>query len=150
MEKLSLQIAKETDADDYIALEKKVGGPTYHALASKEEFLKEISEWKTYLFKLGAKTVGHVSLQIREDGSVHFGGLAIDPEYQGKGYGRQACELVLSELKIKTGFDLVVHPDNYKAINLYKSFGFEIIERRENYYGDGQPRVILAKTNKKL
>lgn len=150
MEKLSLQIASEADADDYIALEKKVGGPTYHALASKEEFLKEISEWKTYLFKLGGKIIGHISFQTRENGSVHFGGLAIDPEYQGKSYGRQASELVAKILKNVSKFDLVVHPDNIKAINLYKSFGFEIIERQENYYGDGQPRVILEKHNKKI
>jgi ribosomal protein S18 acetylase RimI-like enzyme len=30
-----------------------------------------------------------------------------------------------------------------QAMGLYQSFGFRVIERKENYYGDGEPRNIL-------
>lgn len=40
---------------------------------------------------------------------------------------------------------LVTHPDNAAAIGLYESLGFKITERKENYFGNGTPRVIMVK-----
>ena len=38
---------------------------------------------------------------------------------------------------------LVTHPEN-KAVKFYESFGFKITERKENYFGDGTPRVKMV------
>jgi len=99
------------------------------------------------LFKLGDKTIGHINFRINDDRSVHLGGFVIDPEFQSKGMGRQAMGLILG---ITNGvkIDLVTHPDNVKAVKLYRSLGFEIVERKENYWGDGEPRVIMIKNNR--
>ena len=51
----------------------------------------------------------------------------IDKRYQGKGYGSQALELILKELKIEHHYDHVevcVKKTDLPAINLYKKYGF--------------------------
>ena len=137
--------ATSADVDEYIALEKKVGGRTYAALTSKEQFLNELEKWTVYLFKKDGKVIGHISYQVESDGGIRFGGLAIEPELQGKGFGRAALGLISEKLKGVPKVEFVVHPDNSRAIALYKSFGAKIIGRKENYHGDGQPRVIMIK-----
>lgn len=143
--KITLKGATVADIDDYIALEKKVDGKTYHALVLEEDIIGKEGSDNIILFKVGAKTVGHITCQTKDDGSIHLGGFAIDPEYQGKGYGRKFMELILEKAKTAPKIDLVTHPDNVKAINLYRSFGFEIVKTKENYFGDGESRIIMQK-----
>jgi GrpB-like predicted nucleotidyltransferase (UPF0157 family)/ribosomal protein S18 acetylase RimI-like enzyme len=142
---ISLTKSMAGDASAYLTLEQQVGGKTYAALTSKKEYLNEINQNTVYLFNLGKKSIGHITYHIKEDGSVHLGGFAIAPIYQNKGYGRKAMELIMNLAKKARQVDLVTHPDNFKAISLYQSLGFAITERKENYYGDGEPRVILIK-----
>ena len=52
---------------------------------------------------------------------------------------------VLEEFRDVKRIDLVTHPDNIKAIALYQSLGFAIESRKENYYGDGEPRIVMAR-----
>lgn len=143
-QKITLRGATIEDVEQYIVLENKVNSKTYHALVSKDDVIKEGLD-NIFLFKIGPKTVGHITYQAKEDGSIHLGGLAIDPEFQGKGYGRKAMRLVLEKSKTAPKIDLVTHPENAKAVNLYRSLGFEIVERKENYWGDGEPRVVMEK-----
>jgi [ribosomal protein S18]-alanine N-acetyltransferase len=52
----------------------------------------------------------------------HFG---IHPDEQGKGYGNILMEETMKYFKEKTyQVKLEVHKDNFKAINLYKKYGF--------------------------
>jgi ribosomal protein S18 acetylase RimI-like enzyme len=39
----------------------------------------------------------------------------------------------------------VAHPENEIALGLYMSLGFEIESRQENFFGDGEPRLVLAR-----
>jgi ribosomal protein S18 acetylase RimI-like enzyme len=40
---------------------------------------------------------------------------------------------------------LVVHPKNVGALLLYLKCGFEMYGWDENYYGDGQPRLLVKR-----
>ena len=71
-------------------------------------------------------------------------GLVIRPEFQRQGLAKQALGKLFEELKGYELVDLVVHPENSSALNLYKSFGFVVKERIENYYGDGEPRLRMV------
>ena len=42
-------------------------------------------------------------------------------------------------------FDLVTHPENLPALNLYLSLGFNVESRSENHFGDDEPRLLLVK-----
>jgi len=152
MSNISIKEATMADADEYLELERKVGGRTYFATRSKDEFLEKLNKRKIYLFLQDNKMFGHISVVTREDGGVYFSNFAIDPEYQGKGYAREIIELtrdiIRDKIKDAPRFEAATHPDNLKAIHLYESLGFKITGRKENYCGDGQPRLILEKDNK--
>ena len=116
-------------------------------MSREEEFIEALGKRKIYLIECQNEIIGHISYEKRSDGSIYFHGFAIVPEYQGKGFARKAVELIRGEVEVAFKIDMVTHPDNYKAIALYRSIGFKIVGQKENYFGDGQPHVILEKYN---
>lgn len=84
---------------------------------------------------------------MREDGSCYISGMAVLPECRGQGIARAAMEFLLKECGDIWRIDLVTHPKNFRSIPLYESFGFVTELRIENFYGDGEPRIIMAKNN---
>ncbi len=148
--KISLQKAEEKDIPDLIEVEKKLGGSKMYSVAItekdwREEFDKENSV--VYLILKDGKAVGDVSYEIKINGSAMITGLAIDPDFQSMGIGRETINLVLEDLKGIKAIELATHPDNKKAIKLYSSFGFVAKRRIENYFGDGEPRILMVKEN---
>lgn len=69
--------------------------------------------------------------------------IAVDPKKQGNGYGKIMMDRVL-ELTQNQTVRLVTHPKNSGAIRFYLKSGFTISGWKENYYGDGQPRLLLT------
>jgi ribosomal protein S18 acetylase RimI-like enzyme len=109
---------------------------------------KEIKEWISndiiYLVKSESTIVGSISYEINNENHAHISGLVIRPEFQKQGLAKQAIALLLDELKNFKQLSLAVHPDNH-AVKLYESFGFVIESRKENYFGDGEPRLVMIK-----
>lgn len=71
--------------------------------------------------------------------------IAVDEEYRGQELGK---ELLNSTIKIIENFDvenffLEVRVSNEVAINLYKSFGFEKIYTRKNYYQNSEDALVM-------
>jgi putative acetyltransferase len=54
--------------------------------------------------------------------------LFLDPKYFGQGLGKMLMNFAISELAADK---VDVNEQNIKAVNFYKKFGFEIIERTE-------------------
>lgn len=145
MENITLQRATELDLDDYIAIEKKVTSRTYASITDEDEVKKEFENSFVYMIKQDNKSVGIISYEIKEDESVYISGLSIDPDFQGQGIGRISLTKILNEVKSVSKVWLITHPDNSRAIKLYESLNFKIIGRKENYFGDGEPRIFLEK-----
>ena len=80
-----------------------------------------------------------------DNGNIYIGGLVVSPRFQGQGIAREAMIIVLEKFKDVKRIDLVTHPDNIGAVNLYQSLGFIAESRKENYYGDGEPRIVMAR-----
>lgn len=82
-----------------------------------------------YLYKEGAETIGMCKLieqKYRNEHIVYLGGLAIHPDYFGKGFGKKIMLEIIHLCKNK-GFlriELSVAVHNKKAIQLYESVGF--------------------------
>jgi len=59
--------------------------------------------------------------------------IGVDPSQRGQGIGRQTMMFGLKQLKAArcSRAKLRVHVDNKPALNLYKSLGFKVAERRE-------------------
>lgn len=87
------------------------------------------------------KIIGFIAYEDKQD-SVEIISLAVIPEYQKKGIGKLLLNQILGKLKSRK-IHLVTHPRNTPAIILYLKLGFEIYGLKENYYGDGQPRLLL-------
>jgi ribosomal-protein-alanine N-acetyltransferase len=80
----------------------------------------------------------------------HLLNLCIDPELQGRGYGRQLLNHVLENAKDYNAICvfLEVRPSNAYAVQLYESVGFNEVGVRKHYYPTKHGRedaVIYAK-----
>lgn len=144
---ITLKPATFEDVETLLALKQKMSGlKTYSVMTDPEEQRNELQHTVTYLIEKDGLVVGSVSYEIKSEGHVYLSDLIIDPAYQRQGLGREAMTRVLKELEQIERIDLVTHPDNISALNLYLSLGFQVESRKENYYGDGEPRLVLVKT----
>ena len=76
----------------------------------------------------GVKMVGKIGMSIEGD-CGYIGGVAIKPEFRGKGYGRGMLIFIMNKLK-EAGLPKVmleVEATNDNALGLYKSVGFKEI-----------------------
>lgn len=139
-----LQRASETDIETLLNLEKSVAGsPTYSPMLKEDEWKEALENGIAYLIKSGEEVVGNISYEEKNPQHMYISGLVVSPSHQGQGIARTALTQVLKEHPDATRVDLVTHPDN-PALKLYESLGFKIEDRKENYYGDGEPRLVLA------
>lgn len=144
MDNVTLQKADKSDIPTLIAAEQTtVGARTYSALVTEEDWKEELGKGVTYLIRAQDELVGHISYEQKSDTHVYISGLVIRPEFQRKGYARAAVKKLITEHSDAKQIDLVTHPDG-PAVGLYESLGFVIEGRKENYFGDGEPRVVMA------
>ncbi len=145
-EEITLRRAIAEDVDDILAVEKSLdGAKIYSALTDRNEILEAISSSFFYVILRNAKIIGDVSYEMKDENHAHISGLALTPEFQGRGIAKQAIKMILEKLKDVNVIDLVTHPENERSINLYASFGFKKEgEPKENYFGDGQPRIRMV------
>lgn len=144
-EKLVLAKAVPEDINTLIGIEKMVAGlKTYSPMLEKEEWLEQFGKNTTiYLIKKGSEILGEISYEKKNPDHAYIDGLVIKPTFQKQGIGREVMRRILEELRGFRRIDLVTHPEN-PAIKLYESLGFKIESRKENYYGDGEPRLVMV------
>lgn len=73
--------------------------------------------------------------------------IAVHPDYQGHGYGRQLLAALIDEAGLRGVKELFleVRADNETAQNLYRSVGFEAIGERPNYYQPGNVSAVVMR-----
>lgn len=137
------------DIDAYVALEKSVSGAkTYSGVTTEKEAIEELGNKNTvaYFIKKDGEIVGSIEYEIKNKDEAYISGLVVSPRFQGQGFGYAALEQLMSgELRDIPRVDLVTHPRNSRAIRLYLSLGFVIESWKDNYYGDGEPRIVMAR-----
>ena len=135
------------DVQTLLEVEKTtIGLKVYSGYFTKEEVEGYVKDSIVYLIKNNDNIVGSISYDVIDSNHADVSGLVIKPEFQKQGLAKKAMELLFEELKNYKKLSLVVHPDNH-ALKLYKSFGFIEELRKENYFGDGEPRLIMNKNN---
>ncbi len=89
---------------------------------------------RSLMIDFQGKTVGKISIQRADDRSYIFG-FAVLPEYQGRGFGRQAlAQTVAIEKEISPTILLEVATKNANALRLYESQGFQSYQTQDYYY----------------
>ncbi|MCT7655895.1 GNAT family N-acetyltransferase [Oceanimonas sp. NS1] len=71
--------------------------------------------------------------------------LAVAPAARGRGLGRQLLQVAVTALESQgcKRIKLTVLPDN-PALHLYQSLGFAEAGREEDYFGPGEPRLVMV------
>jgi len=145
---INLRKATPSDIPTLLIIERSVAGKnTYSPMLETDEWEEEFQKSDVYLIEHDGVVVGNISYKKKDENNVYISGLAIAPRFQGLGIAKEAMIQILEKLKDITDItriDLVTHPDNVIALKLYQSLGFIIESRKENFYGDGEPRLVLA------
>lgn len=81
----------------------------------------------------GGTIVGLVLTSIQPD-QTNLYGLAIHPEYQRKGYGRDAVKVLLQKPEITFPVTLHVTEENEAAFKIYKGIGFVTTQELMEYW----------------
>lgn len=136
--------ATENDIEALIDVERSVTKTnTYSPMTGEKAWKEELASNKVYLIKEGDINVGSIAYEEKTPEHIYISGIIVRPDYQGRGIATSAMKQVLERYPNATRFDLVTHPEN-PALSLYQSLGFQIESRVENYWGDGEPRLVLA------
>ena len=139
---LNYRKASIDDIPLLIALEKKIQRVrTYSGTFNVEEWIEELKVGVVYIVEKDGVPVGDVMYEMK---SPYHAYIDTIPEYQGQGIAQQVMKYVLNEIGEVERVDLVTHPENIRAIRLYESLGFKVESRKENYFGDGEPRLVMS------
>lgn len=142
---LNCRKASIDDISLLIDLEKKIQGVrTYSGTYKSEEWAEELTVGVVYIIEKDGVPVGDVMYEMKSDQYAYIDKILVIPEYQGQGIAQHAMRYVLNEIGSIQRIDLVAHPENTRAIGLYESFGFAVESRKENYFGDGEPRLVMS------
>lgn len=96
---------------------------------------------EVYLAYLDKDPIG-LFAYMKKNNNVEVKQIVVMPRYQNKGYGKIIVRKLLDLVK-GSKIWLVTHPKNKAAIILYLKMGFLITGWKDNYYDDGQPRLLL-------
>jgi ribosomal protein S18 acetylase RimI-like enzyme len=142
---LHIREAEEQDALEVVNMFKQLGGESenltyghndyYYNENQEKLFIKTLKERDNNLFIVGIvddKIVGYLSLSAMQRGRLtHRGdmGIAVLKAYWGQGIASALIGYLLNWAEksyIIRKIDLQVRQDNYRAVELYKRWGFEI------------------------
>ena len=150
MERDNMTFKKITNSDqdvlEYIEVEKTaIGDYTYSGIVDFNEAKKQIEENECFNIYEDDVLVGHGEYTMKNPNHAYLGGLVILPEFKSHGIGRKATLFMLEMVKDIDRVDLVTHPHNTAVIRIFLSLGFRIESWKDNYWGDGQPRLVISK-----
>jgi ribosomal-protein-alanine N-acetyltransferase len=117
------------------------------------EYLLRINSQGFFVAEINEKIIGYAIASIERNlwkpwkTFGHLVNIAVDPEFRGKGIGRELAETVIEYLKSKKIRKVIleVRTSNIVAKNLYASMGFLETGVKEKYYEDGESAIIMAK-----
>jgi ribosomal protein S18 acetylase RimI-like enzyme len=94
------------------------------------------------------KIIGNITLiylHKREQNIYFIANVAVDPQYRGRGIGRQLTARALQHAREQNGRSVMlqVREDNPTAIHLYDSLGFYEMTRRTTWGFDHRPDEII-------
>jgi ribosomal-protein-alanine N-acetyltransferase len=132
--KLSEEQAKEVSNWSYIGEYSIYNLPSWEKMVQKNYSLCDNVKRERYIgyTNINEELVGFVNLL--DEGETVFFGIGINPNYCDKGIGKVITKMALIESKKRfpnKPVVLEVRTWNKRAVNCYKSEGFEIIETKQ-------------------
>lgn len=140
---LKEQSATEADLDILLDLEQKIFTRSFDNQFTRKQFADYLKRCDIRIIYHDEKPIGYYFYKDLNNEEAELVGAGFLPEYQAMGLGQYFLQQIIAKLAYKKRMKLVTHPKNIHAIKLYKKNGFRIVDRLDNYYGDGQPRILM-------
>ena len=122
--------------------------PYDHEAAHPDEFwigrLREAEDGRAYAIyaEHDGKLVGMIGAFFEAGPEVAtIVAMYVSPSYRGRGVGRQLVEAIIERLGRHPGTEkatLMVNVEQLAAVELYRSAGFEVVEKQRIALGDGR------------
>ncbi|MFC1637447.1 ribosomal protein S18-alanine N-acetyltransferase [Candidatus Margulisiibacteriota bacterium] len=109
--------------------------------APKSEAIFRSDQSKYLVAKEGNGIVGYIGTE-RIAGETHIINMAVHPDSQGKGIGKELLKAVLNDPDVVF---LEVRASNVPAQKVYQHFGFKNVGLRENYYSDNNEDAYILR-----
>lgn len=153
---MEIKIANTTDLKDILDVQKKAfvqQAEIYQlcSIAPMTQTLDEIIEECKIKTVLKAEINGKIIGAIRgnmDNENCHLNKLVVLPEYQGRGFGKLLLLEIEKYFPKAAKFVLETGSRSINNIELYKKYGYEIIDRRTIH--NGIEAVIMEKENKTM
>ena len=143
-DKLSEEQAKELTSWHYPEEYSIYNLPSWEIIVQKNYSLADSIKREKYIGYMNdaGELVGFVNLSLTKEDTVFFG-IGVNPKYCDMGVGKTITKMALIESQKRfpnKPVVLEVRTWNKRAINCYKSQGFEIIgtTQQETYVGEGE------------
>jgi len=138
------KVKTDKDWELFLELEKKAAdcSPYYLAFTNITDLKKFVGDSVIYIMFESQTPIGHVEYELKNN-IAEITGFVLLPEYRGKGLGKLLFGKAMEDLKEIKNIYLMTHPENTAALKVYLSAGFKIKAWKDNYYGNGQPRLQL-------
>jgi len=132
--------------------ELKKSSATYLVLlkSDRDEPASDQTEWSLWFRRFSGlsgatRIVGYVGFRV-QSGQGHITTIALHPEWRARGLGEFLLLVALSRMA-SSGVERVtleMRPSNDVAYQLYRKYGFEVVEYRRGYYRDGEDAWLMA------
>ena len=143
----AISLLTPEDQPQLLAIERRA-----HAFPwSEQTFASNHGErFMNYLLEAEGKIAGFAITQVVLDEASLFN-IAVDPDFQRRGFARQLLEHLIAELEKRDVLTLwlEVRASNAPAISLYEQLDFHQVSVRPNYYPTASGRedaIIMALT----
>ena len=140
VQKTELELVKRL-----VVLEADVFG---HAGMNEWHLVPLIRHGRVYIVRKNQEIVGSVQYMLDWEcpQKAYMVGVSIDKEWRSRGVGTELLKESFNKLyqdNIKE-IELTVDPQNIPAVTIYeKKLGFEVMELRDNEYGEGENRLVM-------
>lgn len=134
------------DLDKLTALEKELFKDDAW---SKDIFLQDMNENPyayIYVYEENNEIVGYIMPWFAYE-NAELANIGVTKKQQGKGIASKMMDYFFLEANKRgcTKYSLEVRVSNTSAIHLYEKYGFTIVAKRKNYYGDHEDAYLMAK-----
>jgi len=128
----SLRPMREDDLEQVMAIELRAY-PFPWSLGIFRDCLR--ADHPSWVLHLDERIIGYFLISLGA-GEAHILNVCVDPDYQGRGYGRRMLRAIQQVARGRGAqrLFLEVRPSNRGAIALYFNEGFNEIGRRPRYY----------------
>ena len=132
----------EKDVDEVLAIEQDV----FPSPWTRRVFLEKLDDDDSHFIvaREKEKLIGYGGF-FMVGKAARLENLAVHPDFRRRGVATKLLKELFTMVKANGGDEMTleVRPGNQEAQNLYKKFGFTILGRRPEFYGDNREDALV-------